>query len=185
MARLRTQIAVFDAVLELAHEDPVSNITMEGIAARAGVSKQTLYRTWPSTGAILFDALLSQTTGEDGTVTVYDSGDLEADLVALVAGAVAKMTDPTQERLLRSVTADIQADEVLAAQYRDRLLAPQLAAVSSRLLSGGIADPDEAAELLLGPVLHRWLLRTGRFEPGWPVEHVRRVLRGVDGPSSP
>ncbi len=181
MARVRTQTAVFDAVLALAREKPSGRASMEGIAARAGVSKQTLYRTWPSTGAILFDALLSASAGEDGRVIVPDTGDLEADLVTFVTGAIAEMTEPSHEKLLRTVTADIQTDHALAAQFRERLLTPQLAAVSSRLLAGDVADPDAAAELLLGPILHRWLLRTGPFEAAWPASHVRRVLQGILG----
>lgn len=152
---------------------------MEGVAGRAGVSKQTLYRTWPSTGAILFDALLAQSLGEDGTVVVPNSGDLVVDLGSLVAGTIAELTDPTQEGLLRAVTADIQTDRELAAQFRERLLVPQFNAISARLRQGGVADPDAAAELLLGPIFHRWLLRTRAFESGWVESHVQRVIRAT------
>nr|WP_241992446.1 TetR-like C-terminal domain-containing protein [Cryobacterium lactosi] len=152
---------------------------MEGVAARAGVSKQTLYSTWPSTGAILFDALLDRSSSDDGKIVVPHSGDLAADLESLVAATIEELTDPTLEPLLRAVTADIQIDEVLAAQYRDRLLTPQLKAISDRLQRGAIEDPDAAAELLLGPILHRWLLRTRAFEPGWASAHVQRVLRAT------
>jgi len=150
---------------------------MEGVAARAGVSKQTLYRTWPSTGAILFDALLARSTSEDGMVVVPNSGDLAADLELLVAATIAELTDPKQEPLLRAVTADIQTDRVLAAQFRDRLLTPQLRAISDRLRQASIDEPDAAAELLLSPIFHRWLLRTRAFDPGWARAHVQRVLR--------
>ncbi|MWV60668.1 TetR/AcrR family transcriptional regulator [Rathayibacter sp. VKM Ac-2754] len=176
MARLRTQTLVHTAALALAETGP---LTMEGIAARAGVSKQTLYRTWPSTGAILFDALLAESLGADGRVAVPDTGDLAADLELLVTGTIAELTAPPREALLRTLTAAIQTDAALAEQYRERLLAPQLAAVADRLRRGGVPDAEEAAELLLGPVLHRWLLRSRPFEPGWPAAHVERVLRAL------
>ncbi|KQP95957.1 MULTISPECIES: TetR-like C-terminal domain-containing protein [unclassified Rathayibacter] len=176
MARLRTQTLVQAAALDLAR---TGTLSMEGIAARAGVSKQTLYRTWPSTGAILFDALLARSLDASGRVVVPDTGDLAADLELLVTGTIAELTDPDQEPLLRSLTAAIQTDAALAEQYRERLLAPQLAAVAERLRHGGVTDADEAAELLLGAVLHRWLLRSRPFEPGWPGAHVRRVLRAL------
>ncbi|WP_049822093.1 TetR/AcrR family transcriptional regulator [Arthrobacter sp. H41] len=179
MARPKTRTQVHDAVLALAGEGGFGNITMEGVAMRAGVSKQTLYRSWPSTGAILFDALLIRSVTADGVVVVPNSGDLAADLESLVTATIAELTDPTQERFLRAVTADIQTDEVLAAQFHDLLLTPQLRGISDRLERGSIADPDAAAELLLGPILHRWLLRTRAFEPGWAAEHVQRVLRAT------
>jgi AcrR family transcriptional regulator len=179
MARPRTRRLVYEAVLSLAGEDRFGNISMEGVAARAGVSKQTLYSTWPSTGAILFDALLDRSAGEDGRVVVPDSGDLVTDLELLVTETIAELTDPMQEPLLRAVTSDIQTDKVLASQFRNRLLAPQLSAISDRLRQGGVDDPDEIAELLLGPIFHRWLLRTRAFEPSWASAHVQRVLRSA------
>ena len=179
MARPLTQAKVFDAVLELAEEESFGSITMEGLAARAGVSKQTLYRTWPSTGAILFDALLAQSLSDEGEVAVPNSGDLTADLEVLANAAISEMVDPVRERLLRAVTADIQTDEVLASHFYDRLLSPQLRAISDRLERSGVENPNDAAELLMGPILHRWLLRTRPFDPDWIRAHVGRVLRAT------
>lgn len=179
MARPRTRTLVFDAVLAMASESPFASVTMEGVASRAGVSKQTLYRTWPSTGAILFDALLSRSVGEDGVVELPDTGDLLTDLESLVSATIAELTEPAHDRLLRAVTADIQTDALLAAEFHERLLKPQLKAVSTRLARGGIDDTEAVAELLLGPILHRWLLRTAPFEPTWARQHVRRVLRAT------
>lgn len=152
---------------------------MEGIAARAGVGKQTLYRTWPSTSTILFDALLARSETSEGVVAVPDSGDLRSDLLLLVQQTIHELTSPATEPLLRTVTAAIQTDSDLARQYRDLLLEPQMSAVAQRLERGGVTEPDAAAELLLGPVLHRWLLRRGTFDHDWMEDHVDRTLRGV------
>ena len=179
MARQRTRTKVHEAVLSLAREHRVGTITMEGIAARASVSKQTLYRTWPSTGAILFDALLARSTDEDGAVAVPNSGDLAKDLESLAAATIAELTDPTQEPLLRAVTAEMQADEALATQFRDLLLSPQLSGISDRLRQGDVSDPDAVAELFVGPIFHRWLLRTHPFDRGWVTGHVARILRAM------
>lgn len=179
MARQRTRDRVHAAVLSLAVERRVGTITMEGIAARAGASKQTLYRSWPSTGAILFDALLARSTNEAGAVVVPDSGDLARDLEQLATATVAELTAPAQEPLLRAVTAELQADDDLAAQYRERLLDPQMQAIAERFRAGDVPDPNDAAELFLGPILHRWLLRTRPFEPDWARAHAARTLRAV------
>lgn len=179
MARPRTRSRVHEAVLALARDTPIGSMSMEGIAARAGVSKQTLYRTWPSVGAILFDALLARSVDEHGAVTVPDTGDLAGDLAALAEATIAELTDPLQEPLLRGVTAALQADRALAAQYRDLLLRPQLAGIADRLRRGGVDDPDDVAELFVGAILHRWLLRNGTFDRGWVRRHVARTLRGA------
>lgn len=179
MARQRTRSKVHEAVLTLSRESGVGNVTMEGIAARAGVSKQTLYRTWPSTGAILFDALLARGSDENGVVTVPDSGNLAADLEELATATVAELTHPTHEPLLRAVTAEIQADDGLAEQFRELLLAPQLHGISVRLRRGAVPDPDGTAELFVAPIFHRWLLRSHPFDSAWVAAHVARTLRAA------
>lgn len=176
-----------DAALALVGDTGITKVTMEGIATRAGVGKQTLYRTWPSTASILFDALLARSETDQGVVAVPDSGDLRGDLVLLVQQTIWELTSPTTEPLLRAVTAAIQVDSELARQYRELLLEPQMSAVAQRFTRGGSVEPDAAAELLLGPVLHRWLLRSGAFSDDWTEQHVDRTLRGVGlaEPTSP
>lgn len=179
MARERTRSKVHAAALSLAGDRPVAAITMEGIAARAGVSKQTLYRSWSSTGDILFDALLARSLDENGNVTVPNSGDLDVDLAALATGMIDELSDPTEERLLRAVTAELQSDDALAAQFRELLLAPQLTAISDRLRASDVRDPDDVTELFVGPIFHRWLLRSRPFDAKWVTAHVERVLRAA------
>jgi AcrR family transcriptional regulator len=179
VARPSTVARVHEAVLALVRERGFARLTMEGIAARAEVGKQTLYRSWPSTGAILFDALLARSATPEGRVDLPDTGDLARDLETLLVATVAEMTDPDEERVLRAVTAELQTDETLASQLRSRLLDPQLAAVADRFRRAGVAEPEGATELLYGPVFHRWLLRTGVLDEDWVRAHVRRTLRAV------
>lgn len=180
MARDRTRTKVHAAALSLAlDENGTRALTMEGIAARAGVSKQTVYRSWPSTGAILFDALLARSADESGRVLVPNSGDLASDLLTLATGMIAELTDPIEEVLLRAVTADLQSDTALAAQYRELLLKPQLSAISARLDEAGVPASGDVAELFVGPIFYRWLLRTQRFDSEWVSAHVGRVMRGI------
>ncbi|MDY0913679.1 TetR/AcrR family transcriptional regulator [Rathayibacter festucae] len=179
MASKRTRARVHEAVLALVADVGVAKLTMEGIAGRAGVGKQTLYRSWPSTAAIVFDALLARSETPQGAVAVPDSGDLRADLLLLVQETVRELTSPATEPLLRAVTAAIQTDVGLAREYRERLLEPQMAAIAGRFESAGAADPAAAAELLVGPILHRWLLRSGDFDRDWAQQHTDRVLLGA------
>ena len=179
MARERTRSKVHAAALSLASERTLGAITMEGIAARAQVSKQTLYRSWSSTGEILFDALLARSLDENGRVTVPNSGDLAVDLTELATGMIDELTDPAQERLLRAVTAELQSDDALAAQFRELLLGPQMSGVSDRLRDADVRDPEDVAELFVGPIFHRWLLRSRPFDADWVTAHVERILRST------
>ncbi|KQQ08168.1 TetR/AcrR family transcriptional regulator [Rathayibacter sp. Leaf296] len=184
MASKRTRARVHEAVLDLVGDRGVARLTMEGVAVRAGVGKQTLYRSWPSTAAILFDALLARSETAEGAVAVPDSGELREDLLLLLEGTVHELTSPATEPLLRAVTAAIQTDLDLAREYRERLLEPQTAAIARRFERAGAEDPAAATELLIGPVLHRWLLRSGALDRDWQQRHVDRTLLGARMTSS-
>lgn len=177
MARATTRRRVHEAVLALVGEVGVGGLTMEAIAARAGAGKQTLYRSWPSPSAILFDALLERDRGGGGYALVVDTGDLRTDLVALVTGIVAELTQASSDRILRAATAQVLTDPELNAELLHRLLGPQTRAITERLAAATVARPDEVAELLIGAVFHRWLLRTSPFDDGWITRHVERVMR--------
>ena len=90
----RSRRAILDAALELATELGYQKLTIESVAARAGVGKQTIYRWWPSKGAVLFDALLARTQDTDGAGALPDTGDLVADLKAVLRATVTEFADP-------------------------------------------------------------------------------------------
>ena len=163
----RARTAILAAAGELIGELPYAKLTVEAIAARAGVGKQTIYRWWPSKGAVVFDAMLERDSGPDG-LSLPDTGDLRADLRPLLRGSVAALTDPVFEGLLRAMYIEIQQDAVLAEAYRERLLSPQRAALADRLRAGVASgelrpdlDPELGVDLLLGPIQMRWSLGLG------------------------
>ena len=167
----RSRRAVLDAALLLLGETGYSTLTIEAIAARAGVGKQTIYRWWRGKGAVILDALVDGVTDAPGPA-LPDTGDLRADLRTTMRATVAEFADPRLSATTRALTIETLSDEVLAGQVRDRLLRPQLDAVKDRLRAGVDAgqvragvDLDQAVELLFGPLYHRWLLRTGPLTP--------------------
>ncbi|WP_433830470.1 TetR/AcrR family transcriptional regulator [Actinoplanes sp. CA-015351] len=159
----RSRRAILAAALELLAETGYSDLTIEAIAARAGVGKQTIYRWWRGKGAIILDALIDATASAEALV-LPDTGDLETDLRTVMRATVAEFADPKLSATTRALTIETLNDEKLAEQVRDQLLRPQLDAVKDRLAKGPIragVDLDQAVELLFGPLYHRWLLRTG------------------------
>jgi AcrR family transcriptional regulator len=163
----RSRQAILTAAADLVGDLGYSKLTVEAIAARAGVGKQTIYRWWPDKGAVLLDAYLAL-VGADQELTFPNSGDLEADLRLVLGSMADSLADPGFEQRYRALLAAIQDDPRLAAALLDRLLRPWLAATTQRLRAAQQArqirnevDLEVAAELLYGPVYYRWLLRTG------------------------
>ncbi len=172
--------AVLAAALDLLQEIPYPQLSIEGVAARARVGKQTIYRWWPSKAAIVLDAFLTLSEGEDGGAPVLpDTGDLVADLRHVLHATVAELEDPRLAAPMRALATEAAHDPALADLYRERLDEPLREAKRQRLRSaqesGKLApdlDLDVAVDLVWGPVLNRWLQRTGPLT----VEYVDRVL---------
>ncbi|WP_341717702.1 TetR/AcrR family transcriptional regulator [Micromonospora sp. FIMYZ51] len=180
----RARRAILDAALDLLTEAGYTELTVEAIAARAGVGKQTIYRWWRGKGGVILDALVEAVAA--GGMVLPDTGDLRADLRTVLRGTVAEFADPKLSASTRALTIETLADDELAVQVRDRLLRPQLAAVRDRLRAGQRAgqvrtdvDLDQAVELLFGPVYHRWLLRTGPLTEEYADQLVDLTLAAI------
>ena len=181
----RSRQAILSATADLLGEVGYTKLTVEAIAARAGVGKQTIYRWWTDKGALVLDAYLAL-VGAEQDLTVPDSGDLEADLRLVLGTTVNSLADPVFEQRYRALLTAIQDDPQLAGALLDRLLKPWLAATKQRLHAAQQAgqlrnkvDLDVAAELLYGPVYYRWLLRTGPISREYVDAVVAMTLRAL------
>ncbi|WP_032761815.1 TetR/AcrR family transcriptional regulator [Streptomyces sp. CNS654] len=202
----RSRRAIHDAALALVTEVGYRRTTIEGIAARAGVGKQTIYRWWPSKAAVLMDAFLdlagraaedagaeagagsgsgSGDTGEPAP-GIPDTGDLAADLKLVLRATVDELNDPALEAPTRALTAEGIVDAKLGAEFVHKLLDPQLALYVTRLRAAQEAgdvradvDPRIALELLIGPLMHRWLLRTLPLTHAYADEVVDYAVGGL------
>ncbi|MFE0737968.1 TetR/AcrR family transcriptional regulator [Streptomyces sp. NPDC058855] len=188
----RSRRAIFDAALALVSETGYAKTTIEGIAARAGVGKQTIYRWWPSKAAVLLDAFLdlaaraNEALGGTAESEIPDTGDLAADLKYVLRATVDEMNDPAFEVPTRALAAEGIVDPDLGARFTEALLEPQLAYYTRRIeaarRAGDIApdtDPRLAVELLVGPLHHRWIHRTLPLTHAYADALVDHVLRGL------
>ncbi|WP_066938383.1 TetR/AcrR family transcriptional regulator [Microtetraspora fusca] len=165
----RSRQAILAAARELISEMGYARVSIEAIAARAGVGKQTIYRWWPSKGAVIFDSFLDLSRDAEGQgVTLPDTGDIEADLKLVMRATVAEFADPRFEAPIRALNAEIINDPELAGQYREKLAGPVDDAKKARLRSAqqagqlaADADLDLVLEVLYAPLYQRWLHRSG------------------------
>ncbi|MBR8741127.1 TetR/AcrR family transcriptional regulator [Nocardiopsis sp. MG754419] len=181
----RARNAILDAAAELLGEVGYAKLTVEAIASRARVGKQTIYRWWPSKAAVVFD-VFTRVTGAEAGVPLPDTGDLAADLTTVLRATADEFGDPTMDRTIRAFTAEIQHDEEFARAVHERFTKPNLDAFRDRLRAARDAgqirsdvDLDLAVEMLNGPVQHRWLLRTGPLDHAYADALVEAVLRAL------
>ncbi|MFB7832649.1 TetR/AcrR family transcriptional regulator [Streptomyces sp. NPDC056056] len=188
----RSRRAIFDAALALVSEAGYAKTTIEGIAARAGVGKQTIYRWWPSKAAVLLDAFLdlaaraNEALGGDADSEIPDTGDLAADLRYVLRATVDEMNDPAFDAPTRALAAEGIVDPELGARFTEALLEPQLQYYVRRIEAAQAAgdvdpgvDPRIALELLVGPLHHRWLHRALPLTHAYADTLVDLALRGL------
>ncbi|WP_255950871.1 TetR/AcrR family transcriptional regulator [Streptomyces odontomachi] len=187
----RSRRAIYAAALDLVAEQGYRKTTVEGIAARAGVGKQTIYRWWPSKAEVLMEAFLD--LGEQAAeavggepYTFPHTDDLAADLREVLRATVDELQDPAFESPARALAAEGVVDERLGARFVARLLEPQLQLYVARLRaaqqSGELRadlDPRIALELFVSPLAQRWLQRTGELTHAYADTLVDYALHGL------
>ncbi|QDY81013.1 TetR/AcrR family transcriptional regulator [Streptomyces qinzhouensis] len=148
--------------LELAQEVGYAKLSIEGIAARTGVGKHTIYRRWPSKGAVFLDALLSSIEADLGYPY---TGDLVADLRVQMTHAVNLLAAPPYDRLYAALVGEAQHDPAVAKTLYERFIRPQSDRTIDRLkkaqedgqLSSGL-DLETTTAALYGAYYHKLLL---------------------------
>ncbi|MFE5398138.1 TetR/AcrR family transcriptional regulator [Streptomyces sp. NPDC056568] len=187
----RSRQAIYEAALALVAEVGYPKTTIEGIAARAGVGKQTIYRWWSSKADVLLEAFLdlseqaARAAGED-TYAIPDTGDLAADLKAVLRATVDELRDPRYEAPYRALAAEGVVNEQLGRDFLTKLLEPSLQLYVDRLRaaqdSGHLrpeVDPRIALELFVAPLAQRWLQRSGPLSHAYTDTLVDYALHGL------
>jgi AcrR family transcriptional regulator len=166
--------AILSSAMQLCAEVGYGKLTVEAIAANAGVSKKTIYRWWPSKGAVVLEAVDEQAT----LVAEHpDTGDLAEDLFTQLTAVIDLLTSPSRSAAVGLIAEGLQ-DEALGHELRDRLIRPRIARFEERMRQAqrdgqvaADADLEVAVNLVYGPIYHRLV-----FHLGMPDANQLRTL---------
>jgi AcrR family transcriptional regulator len=179
----RSHQAIIAATQELLVERGYPGATIEGIAARARVGKQTIYRWWPSRAALVLEAYL---VGQDAVAPPNAASTVRDDVRALLRWLIAVLAQPTGGHVLAGLVGDLQQDEDLAEGFqRDVVPARReamLAALERGRARGEIradADLDLAVDQLHGAVFYRLLLSGEPLDDPFASRLTDQVLDGL------
>lgn len=159
----RSRSAILAAAAELLGEQGLRAMSIEGIAERAGVSKKTIYRWWPSKGVLALDAFYDEWSSAQGLTP--DTGSLAGDLRSRARATVRLMRSATLGPTLAALLAETQTDPQLARIFHDHVIEP-LRAQARPIFERAIGrheippdtDVDAAIDLVHGPLFLRLLL---------------------------
>jgi AcrR family transcriptional regulator len=150
--------AVLEAVDDMLVEDGYAAMTMRGIAERAGVGRQTIYRWWGTKAEILVEACVVDAAEELQTSPRKDP---RKDLIVYLAGLGQFLVRSPAGLAFRALVGEAQHDATVRGLLRDAdVLAPSAYAVLARVQGSMPAMPplELAADQLVGPLLSRVLL---------------------------
>jgi AcrR family transcriptional regulator len=178
--------AILEATLEILFDKGYAGVTIEGVAARSGVGRPTIYRRWSSKPALVI-AAITQSVGVSPTP---DTGSLRQDLLAFQRQQARLMDWPASRRITAGLVADLVADPELAEPYFRDYLEPRRVSVWEALQRGvdrgelrAHADFSLIYDMLLGPLFVRSVVRGEPLGDGLAEETVDAVLAAF-GPVS-
>ena len=160
-------------------------MTVEGIAAAAGVAKQTIYRRWDSITDILFEALAEDAAAH---FTSPDTGDLGTDLRTRLRETAAFLARRDTGAMVRALAGQAQHDQAIAARFEAQYLAgqrdldrqPFLRAIQCGALPPA-TDIDLAVDQLAGPIYYRALFGSQPVTADYADQLVDRFLASPVG----
>jgi AcrR family transcriptional regulator len=180
-----TEERVLTAALELLARDGYAGVTLNALAARAGVAKTTILRRWGSKAAVAAAAVQRLALH---SVDLPESGTLRGDLIALQEKAVAVFTDGEGgfvPRLMRESGHHPEIAELLHTVIHTRRLAYHR--ILGRAIARGELDPDVdqdmIIDMLIGPIWTRLLITRDPIIDGLVEEIVDAILRAYPPPA--
>lgn len=159
--------AILQATLTVLTDDGYAGLTMDRVAAEAGVSKATIYRRWSTRR----DVLLAAVDRLSAAVPVPDTGTLHGDLTAIAHGLATVFAAPSTGPLVAALLGQAARDPDLADALRTGFLASRRAAALDALRAADArgelrdVDLDVAVDLLAAPFYYRLLVT------GAPINH--------------
>jgi AcrR family transcriptional regulator len=183
--------AIVAAVLRLIEQGcPLAVMSVEGIAAEAGVGKATIYRRWPNKEELLLDVLQRVDEPEPPRLEGSVRDALVAALEYLRQAALARRAHTS----LAMLSTELRSMPALYRRYHQQVIEPRRARMRELLARGvdsgeirGDVDLDLLGELVLGPMLSRTLLRPDAEldDPMLSATIVDTVLQGIAPPGIP
>lgn len=179
----RAHEAILAATTSLLLAKGYNGLSIEAVAAQAGVGKQTIYRWWPSKAALVMEAYSAMVASE---ITIPDSGRLEEDLYRLFEQIFSRLSSSGFGKAIAGLLTEAQTDPALAAEFLDGFVDWRRKVVRQLLQKGlerGEVAPEANLEItvdsLFGAMWYRLLIGHAPLDRQFARDLVRQLLRGI------
>lgn len=177
--------AITDAAFAELAEVGYGKLSMEAVARRAGVSKPTLYRRWPTKEQLVI-ALVAQVAV--AAAQTPDTGTLRGDLLAFLNTTIAGVSHPLARRIIPDLLAEGVRNPTLAGALQTEIGASRRALVAD-LLRRAVArgelpadlDIELALDFTVAPVIWRIFTGGDLAAPGYPERLTEMLVAAFRG----
>ncbi|MEX2252449.1 MAG: TetR/AcrR family transcriptional regulator [Acidimicrobiia bacterium] len=174
--------AIMQAVLEVLDEVGLGAMSMDAVAARAGVGKATIYRRWSSKEEMVIDAI----AGVVAAVEVSQTDDIRTDLITMLLRLRVFMSDVKGGSIFPWLVGEVASGSEVGRHYANAVILPRRDMIG-RVISHGIEigtlrpdlDVELAVDMITGPAIFRKLIQPVRdVDNGWEEKLVDALLQG-------
>jgi AcrR family transcriptional regulator len=176
---------ILEASAALLFDEGMAGFTIEKVAKLSGASKMTIYKWWPSKGALALDGYFHRV---DPQLVFPDTGDIEADLRAQMHAFLGVIRDSPASWVIGELIGQAQSDPELKAAYLERYSGPRRAkAVAAMEIAKGRGqlranlDPETVVDQLWGSCYHRLLLPDQPLTDEFVDALVDNLFHGISG----
>jgi AcrR family transcriptional regulator len=178
----RRHNAILQTAIDLVLELGFRAVSIESIAAKAGVAKTTIYRRWPNKAAVVMDAFMVRF----GSGTQFPTAKKVTDRIRLQMRTMASEFRSKDGSLVKALLAEAQFDPELATAFRERWTLPRrkmAVAVFQKAISRGELrsdiDLEATIDLLYAPMYYRLQMRTGPLSDAYIDEIFDHAMEGL------
>lgn len=173
---------VIESALGILNEEGMSGLTVDGITAKAGVSKASFYRRWDSKDELIVDLIASLVE----VIEIPETGDIRRDLTTVVSGMRKFVSDTRAGEVFPWLVGEMARQSPIGIRYMTIVVAPRKAKIA-RLISNAVdkgdlrpdLDVDTAVDMIMSPIIVRRL--TGSLDKtprSWAEHLVGSLLDG-------
>jgi len=180
----KAHTAILDAAAELLLAQGLEAVSMDDVAERAGVSKATIYRWWPTKETLALEALYHE--WDTARPAPPDTGSLRGDLLALLRPWIRRVRARPYGRVVAALITEAQTDPDFAKEWRARFVEPRrdpARVLFRRAMEGGEIPADTkievALDFLYGPLYHRLLHGHAPLSDRFVQDVVDAALAGI------
>ncbi|MBB5167389.1 TetR/AcrR family transcriptional regulator [Mycobacterium sp. AZCC_0083] len=174
---------ILEAAGDLLFVEGMASFTIDKVAARSGASKMTIYKWWPSKGALALDGYFHRV---EEHLQFPDSGDIEADLRAQLHAFLAVIKDSPAGSVIAELIGQAQSDPDLKDAFLQRYSSPRRALAVSTMETakerGQLRldlDPETVVDQLWGACYHRLLIPDQPLTPEFADALVDNLFGGI------